>query len=525
MGQRKSQNEPTAKLPSPYPLIVLPRHPKLQYDRYMSMRLKGFSMVTLLAATSFGAATNDTRLADAAMNRDTQAVRSLLKLHADANVAQPDGTTALHWAARWDDVAMAEELIRAGANVKTANRFGATPLSLASTNGSAAVITELLKAGENPNAVVSDMGDTALMLAARTGKPDALKVLLDHGADSNKTNAEGQTALMWAVAEKNAAAAKVLIEHGANVNAQTHKLPPPSMFQTIFSAPFPAGGMTALLYAARQNDIESAGILIAAGADVKESAADASSPLLVATFNEHYALAKFLLEHGADPNAADDKGRGPLYAVIDMRNLEWSTRPAPPEKDTLSDLDLIKALLDHGANPNARLTKKIPLRGQPSFDGRWANAIGATPLWRAAQSDDVTVMRLLKDRGADPSIATNDDTTVLMIAAGVGWSDGQSHGSQADAPEALKLCLEWGGDVNAVNDEGYTALHGASFRGANEVVQFLVDHGAKMDVKSKEGRMPINMAEGMHIGPGGWVEHDDTVALFHKLMLTTSAQK
>jgi ankyrin repeat protein len=442
----------------------------------------------------------------------------LLKLHADVNAPQPDGTTALAWAARWDDIEMADLLVAAGANVKAANRFGATPLSLACTNGSAVMIERLLKAGDDPNAVISDMGDTALMLAARTGKPDAVKVLLEHGADANKKNAEGQTPLMWAVAEKNAAAAKVLIDHGADVNPQTHKLPPPTMFQTIFSAPFPAGGMTALLYAARQNDRESARILVAAGANVKQNAADDSSPLLVATINEHYALAKYLLEQGADPNATDEKGRGPLYAAIDMRNLEWSTRPAPPEKDALSDLDLIKALLDHGANPNARLTKKIPLRGQPSFDGRWANAIGATPFWRAAQSDDVTVMKLLKERGADPLIATKDNTTALMVAAGVGWSDGQSHGSQADAPEALKLCLEWGGDVNAVNAEGYTALHGASFRGANEVIQFLVDHGAKMDVKNKEGRLPVNMAEGMHIGPGGWVEHDDTVALFHKLM-------
>jgi len=491
----------------------------------MSMRLKGIWLSAILAASCFGASNTDTRLADAAMNQDPQTVRSLLKLHADVNVAQPDGTTALHWAARWDDVESAQELIRAGANVKVANRFGATPLSLAATNGSAAMIEALLKGGENPNAVVSDMGDTALMLAARTGKPDAVKVLLDHGADPNKTNSEGQTPLMWAVAEKNAAAAKALIDRGANVNAQTSKLPPPTMFQTIFSAPFPAGGMTALLYAARQNDLDSARVLIEAGVDIKQTSADGSSPLLVATFNDHFALAKFLLEHGADPNAADERGRAPLYAAIDMRNLEWSTRPAPPEKDSLSDLDLIKALLEHGANPNARLTKKIPLRGQPSFDGRWANAIGATPLWRAAQSDDVTVMRLLKDHGADPLIATNDHTTVLMMAAGVGWSDGQSHGSQADAPEALKLCLEWGNDVNAVNDEGYTALHGAAFRGANDVVQFLVEHGAKMDVKNKEGRMPVNMAEGMHIGPGGWVEHDDTVALFHKLMLTTSAQK
>ena len=482
------------------------------------MHRKGFWIAALLAATSFGATNGDTRVADAAMNQDWQSVRSLLKLHADVNEPQADGTTAIAWTVRWDDAEIADLLIGAGANVKAKNRFGATPLFLACTNGDAAMIGKLLKAGEDPNAVISEMGDTALMLAARTGKPDALKALLDAGADSNKANTEGQTPLMWAVAEKNASAAKVLIDHGADVNAQTHKLPPPTMFQTIFSAPFPVGGMTALLYAARQNDLESAAILVGAGVNVKQSAADGTSPLLVAIINEHYALAKYLLEHGADPNATDDKGRGPLYATVDMRNLEWSTRPAPPEKDTLSDLDLIKALLDHGANPNERLTKKIPLRGQPSFDGRWANAIGATPFWRAAQSDDVTVMKLLKERGADPLIATKDHTTTLMVAAGVGWSDGQSHGSQAEAPEALKLCLEWGGDVNAVNDEGYTALHGASFRGANDVIQFLVNHGAKMDLKNKEGRLPVNMAEGMHIGPGGWVEHDDTVALFHKLM-------
>lgn len=484
----------------------------------MSMRWNGFWVTALLTATAFAGTNGDTRLADAAQQQDDAAVQSLLKLHADPNVAQPDGTTALHWAARWNDVAMADELIRAGANVKAKNRFGATPLFLACTNGNAAIVGALLKAGEDPNAVVSDAGDTALMLAARAGKPDALQALLDHGANPNKPNSEGQTALMWAASERNAAAVKTLIDHGAEVNAQTHKLPPPSPFQLIFSAPFPAGGMTALIYAARQNDLESARVLLAAQANVNENSADGSSPLLVAVINEHYALAKFLLDHGADPNAADEKGRAPLYAVIDMRNLEWSTRPAPPEKDTLSDLDLIQALLDHGANPNARLTKKIPLRGQPSFDGRWANAIGATPFWRAAQSDDVTVMKLLVARGADPTIATKDHTTPLMVAAGVGWSDGQSHGSLADAPEALKLCIGWGGDVNAVNDEGYTALHGASFRGANDVVAFLVDHGARMDAKNKDGRTPINMAEGMHIGPGGWVEHDDTVALFRKLM-------
>jgi len=493
----------------------------MRYNRteIMRKRLSFGCVLILLSVTGLHA---DSPLADAAQSQDNATIHSLLKQKADVNAPQPDGTTALHWAVRQDDLETADLLIRAGANAKAANRFGATPLSLAATNGNAAMIEMLLKAGEDANAVVSESGDTILMLAARTGKPDAVAVPLNHGADVNKTNATGQTALMWAAAERNSAAVQVLIERKADLAAKTHQAPPPKPMDTIFSAPFPVGGMTALLFAARQNDTKSAAILLAAGADVKETAQDGTSPILVAILNGHYTLANFLLEHGADPNAIDGKGRAALYAAVDMRNLEWSTRPAPPERDPLTELDLIKALLAHGANPNARLTKKIPLRGQPSFDGRWANMIGATPFWRAAQSDDVTVMRLLKDKGADPLLSTTDHTTPLMVAAGVGWSDGQSHGSPSDAPEALKLCLEWGGDLNAANDVGYTALHGAAFRGANEVVNLLVEKGARMDVKSQEGRLPVNMAEGMHIGPGGWVEHEDTAALLHKLMAAHS---
>jgi uncharacterized protein len=493
----------------------------VRYNRIeMRITLLSGCLWALLAATALHAA--DTRLADAAMAADNTAMRSLLNQKVDVNVAQADGTTALHWAARHDDLETANLLIRAGANVKAANRFGITPLALACTNGNAAIIEALLKGGpnggEDANSVVSVSGDTALMLASRTGKTDAIAVLLNHGADVNKTNADGQTPLMWAAAAKNAGAVQLLVDRKANLNAKTKNAPPPKPMDTIFSAPYPVGGMTALIFAARQNDRESAKILIDAGADIKETAADGTSPLMIAIVNGHYALASYVLDKGADPNAADSKGRAALYAAVDMRNLEWSTRPSPPEKDSLNDLDLIKALLTHGANPNQRLTKKIPLRGQPAFDGRWANMTGATPLWRAAQSDDVTVMRLLKENGADPTIPASDHTTTLMVAAGVGWSEGQSHGSAAEAPEAIRLCLEWGGDVNAANDVGYTALHGAAFRGANEVVTLLVEKGARMDVKNQEGRIPVNMAEGMHIGPGGWVEHDDTVALMRKLM-------
>jgi len=464
-------------------------------------------------------------LADAVMNHDQATAAALVKQKVDVNAAQADGTTALHWAARWDDVAAAELLVRAGANAKAVNRFGMRPMALACTNGSAAMVELLLKAGEDANVIVSPDGDTALMMAARTGKVDAVRVLLDHGALVNGTNPRGQSPLMWAVSEKNAAAAKVLIERGANVNAKTNPLPPPRKLDLIFSAPTPAGGMAALMFAARQNDLASVKTLLEGGADVNLQSADGSTALLVAIINEHNELATYLLEHGADPNLADDKGRAGLYVAIDMRDLEWSTRPAPPEKDKVDGLQMVQALLKHGANPNARLVKKIPLRGQPSFDGRWANQIGATPFWRAAQSDDVAVMRLLLENKADASIASADHTTPLMMAAGVGWSDGQSHGSMAEAPEAIQICLEHGADVNAVNDDGYTALHGASFRGAVNVVELLVAKGARMDIKNKEGRMPINMAEGMHIGPGGWVEHEDVVALFKRLMASATVTK
>lgn len=482
----------------------------------MRTRMLAGCSVILLSVAVLQAA--DTRLADATEAQQKDTVRALLKQKVDVNAAQADGTTALAWAVREDDVETVDLLIRAGADVKAANRFGATPLALAATNGNAAIVEKLLTAGEDANAVVSVTGDTGLMLAARTGRIDAILAFLNHGADVNKTNQEGQTPLMWAASAKNAAAVKLLLDHKADANAKTRQAPPAKPLDTIFSAPYPVGGMTALLFAARQNDLESAKILLAGGANINLGAADGTSPILVAVMNGHYALANFLVERGADPNAADGKGRASLYAAVDMRNLEWSTRPAPPEKDAMTELELINSLIAHGANVNQRLTKKIPLRGQPSFDGRWANMIGATPFWRAAQSDDVTVMKLLKDKGADPNIAATDNTTALMVAAGVGWSDGQSHGAQSDAPEAIKLCMQWGGDVNAKNDIGYTALHGAAFRGANDAVKLLVEKGARLDVKNQEGRLPVNMAEGMHIGPGGWVEHEDTAALLHKLM-------
>ena len=479
------------------------------------MRLRLFAMALVIGTVLHAA---DTRLADAVEARQKDTVRSLIAQKADVNAAQSDGTTALHWAVREDDAEMVDLLMRAGANVKVANRFGATPLSLAATNGNGGIVEKLLAGGDDPNAVVSVTGDTAFMIAARTGKTDAIESFLKHGADVNKTNSDGQTALMWAASAKNAAAVQLLIDHQADVNAKTHTAPPPKPLDTIFLRALSGRryDRTAVCGAAERRGIGEDPARC--GANINLGAADGTTPVLVAVLNGHYALASFLLEHRANPNLADGKGRAALYAAVDLRNLEWSTRPAPPEKDAMTELELIDALIAHGADLNQRLTKKVPLRGQPSFDGRWANMIGATPFWRAAQSDDVTVMKLLKDKGADPNIAATYHTTALMVAAGVGWSDGQSHGNQAEAPEAINLCMQWGGDVNAKNDVGYTALHGAAFRGANDVVKLLVEKGARMDVKNQEGKLPVNMAEGMHIGPGGWVEHLDTAALLHKLM-------
>jgi ankyrin repeat protein len=272
------------------------------------------------------------------------------------------------------------------------------------------------------------------------------------------------------------------------------------------------GGITALILAIREGNLESARILLAAGADVNTKMANGSSALLVAILNGHYSLAAFLLDHGADPNIADKDGKAPLYAAVEMRNYQVTDTPGP-QADKAEALDLTKTLLNHGADPNARLTAKPPYRG--GINRTWLPEPGATPFYRAAVSGDVTAMRLLLAYGADPYIAANDNTTPLMVAAGVGFMGRETYvWSEREALEALQLCLELGYNVNAGNATGLTALHGAAFRGWNAAVQILVNKGAKLDAKDKAGRIPLNWADGSYKNS----RQPDTIVLIRKLM-------
>jgi len=469
-------------------------------------------------------------LADAAMQKNMQAVRALLKQNANPNTPQADGTTALHWAARWDDVEIASALIRAGANPQAPNRDGATPMFLATLNGSAAMIDTLLKAGADLNAPVLSRGETALMMASRTGKLDAVKTLIARGAKVNTTeNLRGTTALMWAAEQGHAAVIKFLLDSGADVNARSSIVRPLKRnglgFARDGKPSEPMGGLTALLFAAREGSLDTVRVLVAAGANLSQASADGSSPLVVAVQNGHYDIGRFLLEHGADPNGANDKGWTPLYIAVANRNA-LNTAVPPPSKE--GALDFIKLLLDRGADPNARI--KVRAEVHQANTSLWLKEAGATPLLRAALCGDLTVVRLLVDHGADPRIGTFDSTTPLMVAAGVGWAEGFTFQySEDETVELVKFLLDKGAGINDANQDGITALHGAAYKGANKIVQLLVDRGADLAAKDKGEdygfgvstvRMtPLNWAEGVPIGMSSPIYHDETVALLTRLML------
>jgi len=489
-----------------------------------------------LFSSNLFAAGGDTRLADAAMRSDRESVRTLLQQKADVNATQPDGTTALHWAVRQNDLETVQLLIRSGAKPNPVTRYGVTPFYFACENGNAAIIDVLIRAGVDPN-LANPGGETALMTASRTGKEEAVKLLLDRGAAVNaRESVRGQTALMWAVLENHPNIVKLLLARGADINAQTDVAIPdgtsgkpeaksgdigahgPGIYRPR-AVPSPSGAMTVLHFAARDGNLEMAQLLVDAKADIERPSANGTRPLVVAITNNHIELAMFLLEKGADPNAADDFfKRTPLFAAVEMRNPDFTRESPPAAPDPRDPMDLIKALLARGANPNAQVNT-TPVRGFMQGSASWTNFDGQTAFIRAALNGDVTLMELLLEHGADPNIKTYEGSTALMAAAGVNWVVAQTYSrSENEYLDAAKLCLEKGADVNAVNNQGFTAMHGATNRGFDKMVQLLADHGSKLDVKDKQGRTPMTFAEGVFLAVQPPVRKPSTIALLEKLM-------
>jgi ankyrin repeat protein len=482
----------------------------------------------LLGAVGSFAAPDDSRLADAAMRGDREVLRSLLTNRSNVNSRQIDGTTALHWAVRKDDLATADALIRAGADVKATNRYGLTPISLAAMNGSAAMIKKLLDAGADPN-TANQGGETVLMTASRTGNLESVKLLLDRGANVNAKDLEhAQTSLMWAVIEKHLDVAGLLIAGGADVNAHTNVSMTPGEFTlarpgggpgtTLQRArPTASGGMTALLFAVREGNLDATRLLLDRGADINLPSGNRTSPLVIALLNGQVGIASYLLDRGADPNAADAYGRAALFAAVDLRNFNHARFPEIPY-DGLDPLPLIEALLKKGTDPNAR-AETIPYNALYVFDGSWINFDGQTSFVRAALAGDIEVMRLLLENGADPNIATTEGTTALMASSGMNWVTNQTYNhGEAAYLEAIKLCLKQGADINAANSLGFTALHAAASRGWESVIQLLVDNGANMDAKDVAGRTPLVFAQGVPLAARPPEAKPKAVALLQTLI-------
>jgi len=450
------------------------------------------------------------KLVDAVKNRDAAAIKALLDQRADVNAAEPDGTTALHWAVQTDNAAAVDMLIRAGARADAGNRYGITPIHLAATNGNAPIAEALLKAGANANSALPE-GETVLMAAARTGNAGVVKALLDQGAVVNaKESWRGQTALMWAAAEGNADVIRLLVGRGADMKARSN------------------GGFTAFLFAAREGKLAAVKTFLELGADLKESlpvrrrGAPANAEpdpgpnaFLIAAESAHYEVAAFLLDAGADPNAAP-QGWTALHQITWTRKTGWGdNNPAPPGSGNMSSLDFVRALAKHGANLNARVAKR------PSMGTTTLNAIGATAFLLAARTADPDLMRLLVELGADPLLTNDDGTTPLMVAAGVGTSSpGEDPGTEPEIFEATKLALELGGDVNAVDKNGETAMHGAAYKHVPSVARYLAEHGAKVEIwnrPNKRGWTALRITEGIPVGMN-IAGHAETRAVLQELL-------
>lgn len=466
-------------------------------DKVVSASMNAAALVVsafLLIGTSSSAVTTDVRVIEAAKRHDTRTISELLKRGADVNTSQADGATALHWAVYLNDHATVDLLLRARANINVRNDLGITPLFLACTNANAVIAAKLLDAGADTN-TATPSGQTSLMTAARSGSAEIVKALLSHRANVNAVEAaRGQTALMWAAANGHASVVQTLIEGGADINTRSHVYRLRVVVGGDRAAEVDAGGFTALFFAARSGDIESAKALLKAGANVNDTTRDQTSVLTFAAHSGHGGLARFLLESRADPNA-EGSGYTALHAAV-LRG----------------DADVVKALLAYGANPNARLKHGTPVNRNSKDFAFLTEWIGATPFWLAAKFAEVEIMRTLLEGGADPHLTLPDGTTALMAAAGLGRvqnpaaqdrrgrrRDPMEFAAVADTLEhltleAVKVATDAGIDVNAVNDAGDTAVHAAAGYQTPSVVQWLADRGAALDVKNKRGQTALSIA-------------------------------
>ena len=475
------------------------------------MRVKhlAFAAIVTLGGVIGSASGEEPKLLDAVKAGDRNAVRALLRQRVDVSARSADGTTALHVAAERNDLELVTLLIAAGADANATTRYGATPLMLACVNGNRVLVDALLDAGADPNAA-SPHGETVLMTASRTGVASVIEALVDRGADVNaREDTRGQTALMWAAGEGHVDAITKLVASGADIKARSN------------------GGWTALLFATREGQSAAVRALLDVGADINDAqvplataprgrgsapvAAGAQpsrrapaspgggpSALVLAVGSRHYELASYLLDRGADPNLAA-QGWTALHQITWMRKPGQGSNGAPPTgSGKMDSLELVRRFAAHGADLNARMTKRAPV-GTNAL-----NMIGATAFMMAARTADAPLMRLLAELGADSLLTNEDGTTPLMAAAGLGvHSPGEDPGTEMEALEAAKVALQLGADVNAIDKNGDTAMHGAAYKQFPSVVQLLVDDGATIDVwntKNKQGWTPLRIAVGVHRG-------------------------
>jgi ankyrin repeat protein len=467
------------------------------------------AILTMLMAVIAPAGEIATPLADAVEHQDRDRIEELLKSGTDVNAAQPDGMTALHWAVWRDELELARQLIRTGADVKTANRYEVRPLSLACANGNTELAELLLKAGADANAALPG-GETVLMTASRTGRLGVVRALLANKASVNAQERRGQTAIMWAAAEGHADVVKALIEAGAE-------------FRTALKS-----GFTPLLFAVREGRRQAVRVLLEAGADVNSgmqperpggrAPRKGTSPLVMAVENGHFELAVDLLEAGADPN--DQRtGFTPLHMMAWVRKPNRGDgldgQPPPVGSGDLTSLQFVRKLVANGADVNTRLKHGSSGRGQ-------LGQIGATPFFMACDTADVPLMRLLVELGADPTITNADHCPPLLAASGLGTlAPTEEAGTEEEMADAVAYLLELGADINAVDDNGETAMHGAAYNNSPQVVELLAACGAKIEIWNREnkyGWTPLMIAEGQRPGTN-FKPSPSTIATIRKAML------